>query len=300
MIRGDIDMKDYIIRAITKSKHIRIFVASTTNLVEKARSMHDTYPVATAALGRTLTASAIMGIMLKGDNDTLTIQIKGKGELGGIVVVSDSKANVRGYVNNPSVDIPLNAKGKLDVSGAIGKGYLNVIKDIGLKDTYGGQVPLISGEIAEDIAYYFLKSDQINSAVGMGVLVDRDYSVIVSGGFIIQAMPDIEEDEIVKLENVISDISSVTDLFNEHITPEKVLEVILKDFEYEILDKVDTNYKCTCSKDRMERALISLGKDELRSLIDEQGEAELNCQFCDEKYIFNKEALNSLYKESIG
>lgn len=291
-------MQDYIIRAITKSKHIRAFVADTTNLVEKARSIHNTSPVATAALGRTLTCAAIMGIMLKGEKDTLTVQIKGKGELGGIVAIGDTKANVRGYVYNPNVDIPLKTNGKLDVSGAIGKGYLNVIKDIGLKEPYGGQVPLVSGEIAEDFTYYFLKSEQINSAVGMGVLIDRDYSVAISGGFIIQVMPDIEEEEMQKLENIINEIFSVTDLFKTHKNPESVLKVLLEEFEIEIIDRINTNYKCTCSRGRMEKALISMGKKELQELIDDQGQAELGCQFCGSKYIFNKSELESLYNES--
>lgn len=288
-------MQDYIARGISDDKSIRVFAAVTTLTVEKARTIHNTTPVATSALGRTLTASAIMGVMLKGEKDTVTVQIKGNGKLGGIVCVSDSKANVRGYVHNPEVDLPLKDNGKLDVSGAIGQGYLNIIKDIGLKEPYIGQVPLISGEIAEDLAYYFLKSEQINSCVGLGVLIEKDYHVEVSGGFIIQVMPDIRESELDKLDSAIKKVDSVTSLFKEYKRPEEVLKYILKDFNILITETIPTRYFCTCSKERIERALISMGKEELKNLIQEQGEAEISCHFCNKKYLFDKKELQQLY-----
>lgn len=291
-------MKDYIIRAIASSEHIRAFASVTSSLVEEARNIHNTTPVATAALGRLLTAGAMMGIMSKGEKDIITLQIKGNGELGGVLAISDSKANVRGYVYNPGADLPLRADGKLDVGGAIGKGYLNVIKDIGLGEPYTGQIALVSGEIAEDIAYYYATSEQINSVVGLGVVIERDYSVNIAGGFIIQAMPGITEEELSKLEENLKDMTSVTEAFKKYKTPEKVLNHILKGFEFSIIDKVPAKYVCDCSKDRVERALISLGKKELESLINEQGTAELTCHFCNKKYNFNKEQLQELYNHS--
>lgn len=291
-------MKDYIVRAIADNGNIRAFAATTKILVEEARNIHNTTPVATAALGRTLTVGAIMGIMLKGEKGSITVQIKGDGPLGGIVAISDSKANVRGYVYNPGVELPSNNKRKLDVSKAIGKGYLNIIADLGLKEPYSGQVPLVSGEIAEDIAYYFQKSEQINSAVGLGVLVEKDYSVAVSGGFIIQAMPGIEDETTKKVEEKIKSITSVTALFKQLGSPENVLEYLLNGLEMSQTDKVPTRYLCTCSRDRIERALISLGRTELNSLIKEQGQAELTCHFCDKNYCFNKDELEKLHKEA--
>lgn len=288
-------MEDYIIRALADNGNIRAFVAKTTLLVEEARNIHNTSPVATAALGRVLTASAIMGAMLKNENDTLTIQIKGNGELGGVVAISDSSSNVRGYVYNPLVDIPLKENGKLDVSGAIGAGYLNIIKDLGMKEPYTGIIPLVSGEIGEDLAYYFAKSEQINSVIGLGVLIEKDESVISAGGFIIQAMPGIEEESIVKLEKSLENVNSISNLFKEYNTAEEVLKFILKDFEISIEDKIPTKYMCTCSKERIEKALISIGKKELISLIEEKGEAELVCHFCNEKYNYNKKELQDLY-----
>lgn len=290
-------MKDYVVRAIANNENIRAFAALSTNLVEEASRLHNTTPVATAALGRMLTACTMMGVMLKGENHTLTLQIKGDGPLGGVVAVGDSKANVRGYVYNPEVDIPLKSNGKLDVGGSIGEGTLTVIKDIGMREPYIGKVALISGEIGEDLTYYFHKSEQINSAVGLGVLIERDYSIAVSGGFIVQVMPEIEEESIEKLEKNIAEITSVTGLFKKYETPEEVLKQILSGFDITITDKIDANYLCTCSKERVERALISIGKAELKSLIEEQGEAEMFCHFCNKKYYFDKTELQRLYNE---
>lgn len=292
-------MKDYVVRAIANNDNIRMFAAVTTNLVENASKIHNTTPVATAALGRMLTACAMMGVMLKGEKDTLTLQIKGDGPLGGVVVVGDSNSNVRGYVYNPEVDIPLKSNGKLDVGGAIGEGTFTVIKDIGMREPYIGKVALVSGEIGEDLTYYFHKSEQINSAVGLGVLIERDYSIGASGGFIIQVMPGIEEETIEKLEKNIAEVTSVTELFKKYKTPEEVLKQVLNGFDITITDKINTNYLCTCSKERVERALISIGKEELKSLIEEQGEAEMSCHFCDKKYYFDKAELQSLYNEGV-
>lgn len=292
-------MKDYIVRAIADNENIRVFCCVTTNLVERARNIHNTTPVATAALGRVLSACSMMGIMSKGEKDTITIQIKGSGPLGGILGISDSKANVRGYVHNPEVELPLKPNGKLDVSRAVGEGYLNIIKDLGLKDPYIGQVPLISGEIGEDLAYYFTKSEQINSVVGLGVLIERDYTVGIAGGFIIQAMPGISEESLSKLENCISGVESVTNLFKQYRSPEEVVKFILKGFEITFTDTIETKYECNCSKDRVERALISMGKKDLLDLIETQGQAELTCHFCDRVYNFEKEDLQALYEKSI-
>lgn len=291
-------MEDYIVRAIAGEESVRAFVAVTTSLVEESRKIHDTSPVATAALGRTLTAGAIMGAMLKGEKDTVTIQIKGRGELGGIVAVSDSKSNVRGYVHNPQVDIPLKSNGKLDVSRAIGGGYLNIVRDMGLKEPYVGQIPLVSGEIAEDLAYYFTQSEQINSVVGLGVLIERDYTVSVSGGFIIQVLPGVKESIISRLEENVKEINSVSALFKKYITPEEVLKYLLRGFKISITDKTPTKYLCTCSRERIEGALIGMGKRELVSLIEEQGEAELSCHFCNLKYHFTKDQLIEIMNES--
>lgn len=292
-------MKDYIVRGIADNDEIRVFCTVTTELVEKAREIHKLSPVAAAALGRTLTACTMMGIMLKGEKDNITIQVKGKGPLGGIVAIGDSKANVRGYVHNPDIDIPNKSNSKLNVGEAVGPGYLNIIKDLGLKEPYIGQVPLVSGEIGEDLAYYFAKSEQINSAVGLGVFIEKDYTVGTAGGFIIQAMPGISEETLNKLEESIGKIDSISNLFKEYSTPEKVVEFILKDFDITIIDKVFTKYKCDCKRERVEKALISIGKNELLSLIEEQGGAELTCHFCDKVYQFNKEELEKLYNESI-
>lgn len=293
-------MKDYVVRAIANNENIRAFAAVTTNLVKEASKIHNTTPVATAALGRMLTACAIMGIMLKGEKDTITLQIKGDGPLGGVVAVGDSKANVRGYVYNPEVDIPLKSNGKLDVGGSIGEGTFTVIKDLGMREPYIGKVELVSGEIGEDLTYYFHKSEQTNSAVGLGVLIERDYSIVVSGGFIIQVMPGIEDETIEKLEKNIAEVTSVTELFKEYQTPEEVLKQVLNGFDITIAEKNDVNYLCTCSKERVEKALISIGKEELISLIKEQGEVELSCHFCDEKYHFDKNELQKLYEEGVS
>ena len=278
---------------------MRVFVAITTELADRAFRIHKTYPTATAALGRTLTAAAIMGATLKNDSDSVTIQFKGDGPLGSIVAVTDSRSHVRGYVVNPYVDIPLNSKGKLDVGGAVGKGYLNVIKDLGLKEPYAGQVPIVTGEIAEDLTYYFARSEQIPTAIALGVLVDTDHSVKASGGFMIQLMPEATEETAAQLEEKMKHIEPVTKMIEDGMSAEDIFFHITEGFDMLMENKgVVPEYECKCSRERMEKALISIGKKELQDIIDEQGEAELTCQFCDNKYKFSKEELTELLKSA--
>jgi molecular chaperone Hsp33 len=290
--------KDYIVRASASNSYIRAFAAVTTSMVEEARKIHNTSHVATAALGRTLTAAALMSQMLKNENDTITIQIKGDGPLGGIVAVTDSKANVRGYVYCPEVELPLNSIGKLDVGGAVGqKGYLNVITDMGLKEPYIGYVDLVSGEIAEDIAYYYATSEQIPSVVALGVLINPDGTVKHAGGYIIQLMPGASESVIELLEKKISEIKSVTSMMDEGMKAEDILENILGDLGLEITSKNECRFKCNCSRDRMERNLLSLGKKEIEDILQTQQSAELVCHFCNSKYLFDKTQLTSFLDE---
>ena len=289
-------MGDYIVRATAADNQIRAFASLTTNLVEDAKNHHNTSPIATAALGRLLTAGGMMGIMLKGDQDILTLQIKGDGPIGGLTVTADSKANVKGYVHNPSVMLPPSPMGKLDVGGAIGQGYINVIKDMGLKEPYSSQTNLISGEVAEDLTYYFATSEQVPSAVGLGVLMNKDNTVNVAGGFIIQLMPFAEEDIINKLEEKIASIKSVTDLLSDLKTPEKLLEHILGDFDLNILETSPTKFYCNCSKERIEKAIISIGKKEIKEMIDDNEIIEVNCHFCSSSYNFTVDELKALYK----
>jgi len=288
-------MADYIIRATAAEGYIRAFAAVTTSLVQQAREIHNTYPVASAALGRTLTAAGMMSLMLKNDNDVLTIQVKGDGPLGGIVVAADSRANVRGYVYNPDVEVPLNDKGKLDVGSAVGaNGYISVIKDLGLKEPYIGYVRLVSGEIAEDIAYYFAVSEQTPSVVSLGVLVSPDGNILNSGGFIIQLLPDAGEETISFLEKKIQDIPPMTSLLSQGKTPEDILEIILGELGLVINGKYPVNLKCNCSRERMKRNLLSLGTKELLEIIEDQHKAELVCHFCNSRYEFNEEQLREL------
>ena len=285
-------MEDYIVTATAAGSTVRAFVAVTTNMVSAALETHHLTPVTTAALGRTITAAALMSKMLKSEKDSLTIQIKGEGPIGGIVVVSDVAANVKGYVYNPEVDLPLKSNGKLDVSGAVGKkGYMNVIRDLGLKEPYIGFVDLVSGEIAEDIAYYFALSEQIPTVVSLGVLIDTDGSVINAGGFILQLMPNAEEKMISYIENTIASIPSISRLLSSGETPEGILDILFGEKDLIIMDQSPCKYQCNCSKDRMERNIISLGKEEILSIINEQQGAEVECHFCNKKYFITKEEL---------
>ena len=287
----------YILRGTSKNHGIRIFAADTTSMVEEARRLHNTSPVASAALGRALTASSIMGIMMKGDNDKLTLSINGKGPLGTIVCVADSKGTVKGYVSNPLVDIPSRADGKLDVGSAVGiNGLVTIIKDMGMKEPYTGQYPLVNGEIAEDLTAYYAYSEQQPSAIALGVLVDVDYSIKAAGGFIVQLMPEAEEKDIDILEKNLSQITSVSHLIDEGKTPEDVINLVLKDLEPMIYEKIPVSYKCDCSRERIEKALISIGKKDLDEIIKEDKLAEISCHFCNTVYHFNEAELIDLRK----
>lgn len=291
-------MKDYLVRATANNATIRAFATVTTEIVQKAHQIHETSHVASAALGRTLTAAVMMGGMMKDSGNSVTIQVKGDGPLGGIVVVSDTKLNVRGYVYNPMVDIPLNDLGKLDIAFGVGKnGYMNVIKDLGLKEPYIGYVNLVSGEIAEDVAYYFAFSEQIPSVVSLGVLVDTDGSILNAGGYIIQLMPGAGEDVIDYLENKVHSVKPVTALLSEGKSPEDILDIILGEKGLEIHETAPCNYVCNCSRERMERNLLSIGEKEIMDMVREQHGAELSCHFCNSKYYFTEEQLLDLLRQ---
>ena len=291
-------MEDYILRATAADGRIRAFAATSRNTVQKAREIHNTAAVVSAALGRLLTAAAIMGAMLKSPKDLITIQITGDGPISGIIATSDSSSNVKGYAVNPDIEMPLRADGKLNVGGAIGSGNLRIIKDIGLKEPYSGSIGLVSGEIAEDLTYYFAKSEQVPSSVGLGVLVDTDTSIKQSGGFIIQLMPDIDDETVDRLEKKLLTIPYITDMLNSGFTPEMMLNEILGDFGVEILDKLPMDYRCSCSKERVGQALISLGKKELSKIIEEDKKAEVTCHFCNKVYNFTEDELKQLLIES--
>lgn len=291
-------MKDYIIRATAADNQIRAFAATTREMVEEARNRHNTSPVATAALGRLMTAGAMMGSMMKGDKDMLTLQIRGQGALGGITVTADSKSRVKGYVNEPMVILPANEAGKLDVRGAIGPGTLTVIKDIGMKEPYTGQIDLVSGEIAEDITYYYAVSEQVPSSVALGVLMSKDNTVKQAGGFIIQLMPDTADSVIDRLEDKLSAIKPVTSMLEEGMLPEDILNEVLGEFGVTVMDKVPTEFYCNCSKERVEQALISVGKEELDSMIKDGKPIELNCHFCNTNYTFEIDEIKKLYSKS--
>lgn len=285
---------DYIIRATAGNGSVRAFATITKETVNTAFNLHKTSPVITAALGRTLTAGAIMGYMLKDEKDILTINIKGDGPAGGIVVTANNKVEVKGYCFNNLVDIPLKPNGKLDVSGALGYGSFTVIKDLGLKEPYVGQIPLVSGEIAEDLTYYFATSEQVPSAVALGVLVDRDYSVKQAGGFVIQVMPDADEEVVSAIENKMAKIKSVTSMFESGMTPEDILQDVLGEFELNILEKTDVKFSCNCSRERVEKALLSIGKAEIEDILKTDKKAVLHCHFCNKDYEFDENYLTNL------
>ena len=288
-------MGDQLVRAITKDGMVKAVAVSTRELTERARQIHRTLPTATAALGRTLAAASMMGNALKGDGASLTLRVQGGGPLGILLAVSDNQGNVRGTVDNPAVDVPLRPDGKLDVGAAVGcQGTLTVIRDLHMKDPYVGSVGLLGGEIAEDLAAYFVESEQIPTACGLGVLVDRDQSVLAAGGYLIQLLPGAGEDVVAKVEGGVMAAGSVTGLLSGGAGPEEMLRQVLSDFELEILERASIEYRCDCSRDRMERALISLGPEELRAIIDDQGGAELTCRFCDNVQTFTKAELEAL------
>lgn len=292
-------MSDYLIRATAANAQIRAFAVESKVLVEKARASHNTSPVVTAALGRLLTAGTMMGVMLKGEKDVLTLQVNGSGPMQGMTVTADSKGRVKGYAKVPEVIIPANKKGKLDVASAVGIGVLTVIKDMGLKEPYAGQVALQTSEIAEDLTYYFATSEQVPSSVGLGVLMDKETNTVKqAGGFIIQLMPFADERVISRLEENLKSVTSVTSLFEEGKGPEEILETLLKGFDIEITDKIPVEFYCNCDKKRVEKALISIGKKELEEMIREGKEVELNCHFCNSNYIFQVNELKEILKKA--
>ena len=291
-------MKDYIVRATAANAQIRAFAMTSRALVEEARSIHDLSPVITAALGRLLTAGAMMGCMLKGEKDVLTLQIHCDGPARGLAVTADAKANVKGTALDPQVMLPPNALGKLDVGGAVGNGILSVIKDMGLKEPYVGQTQLQTGEIAEDLTYYFATSEQVPSAVGLGVLMEKDNTVRQAGGFIIQLMPFAEDEAINALEEKLKTMDSVTNILDTGNTPEQLLELLLGDLGLEINDTIPARYYCDCSRERVERAIISIGKKDIQEMIDDGKQVEVRCQFCDKLYNFEISDLERMLAEA--
>lgn len=290
-------MSDYIVRAAAADLQIRAFAITSRELVEEARSIHNTSPVATAALGRLLTAGAMMGSMMKNDTDVLTLQINGDGLLGGITVTADSRGDVKGYVQNPDVILPPK-NGKLDVGGAVGIGLLTVIKDMGLKEPYSGQTILVTSEIAEDLTYYFANSEQVPSSVGLGVLMEKDNTVKCAGGFIVQLMPFAEEKVISRLEENVGKITSVTRLLEEGYTPQRLLEDLTEGLDLEITDTMPARFYCNCSKERVERAVASIGAKDIREMIDEGKDIEVKCHFCNTAYSYSVDELKNILKRS--
>lgn len=286
-----------LIRCITSNGQVMATAIDSTDIVAKAEQIHKTSAVVTAALGRLLTATSMMGNMLKGKDNSITLRLAGGGPVGSVIAVSDANGDVRGYVTNPIVELPLNEKGKLDVGGAVGKeGNLYVLKDLGLKEPYNGTVPLVSGEIAEDITAYYALSEQTPTVCALGVLVNPDLTVKAAGGYIIQLLPAAEEETINKLEEGIKDIASVTQMLTSNMSPEDIIRRALKNFEVEVLYSQDVEYKCNCSKARVEKALISMGKKELHDMAEELDNAEIKCHFCDKVYMFSKAELKTLEK----
>lgn len=292
---------DKLIRGNSTDGSIRVFTAITTDTVNEAHRIHKTSATVSAALGRLLTAGAILGAQLKSEKDSLTLQINGDGPLGMMTVVANSQSEVRGYVENPIADLPPNNRGKLDVSGIIGKGFLSVIRDLDLKEPYIGRTPLISGEIAEDLTYYYAKSEQIPTAIALGVLVDTDLTVKAAGGYMIQLMPEATEETADKLTDIIETLPPVTDMIANGMSAEDIAFAVTDGVDMVLeLNAPSPAYKCNCSRQRMERALISLGKKELSDIIEEQGEAEMTCRFCDNIYNFSKEELTELMNTAKG
>lgn len=291
-------MSDGILRAAAGNAQVRIFVANTRELVQEAAKKHKLSPVAAAALGRLLTAGAMMGAMQKGESDLLTIKVTCDGPIGGIVVTADAKSRVKGYVVDPTVELPLKANGKLDVSGAVGAGDLTVIRDMGLKEPYIGRTRLQTGEIAEDLTYYFTLSEQTPSSVGLGVLVDRDYSIRQAGGFLIQLMPEASEEVVERLEQNLAKISSVTAFLEAGNSLEDILHLLADGMDAEVLETITPKYYCNCSKKRVEKALISLGREEINAMIADGETIETRCDFCNSYYYFTVEELEKLLLEA--
>ena len=288
------EYKDYMIRAVAADAQIRAFAITSRDLTETARKAHNTSPIATAALGRAMSGALMMAEMLKGPRDLLTIQIDGDGPMQGLVVTADNQGHVKGYVKNPHVILDPNAQGHLNVGGAIGQGTLTVIRDMNLKDPYIGQIPLVTGEIAEDLTAYYAQSEQIPSAVGLGVLMNKENTVRRAGGFVVQLMPFAEDEVISRLEENIRKISSVTSILEEESTPEHLLDVVLEGFKPEVTSREDVRFYCNCTKERFSRGLILLGTEELENIISEGKDIELRCQFCNSAYTFTTEEVKKL------
>lgn len=290
-------MKDYIVRATAANNQVRAFAATTKQVVETARQRHNTSPVATAALGRLLTGGAMMGSMMKNETDMLTIKVKGNGPLGGMTVTADSKANVKGYAENPEAMVPAK-NGKLDVGGAVGIGIMQVIKDMGLKEPYVGDTMLVTSEIAEDLTYYFASSEQVPSSVGLGVLMEKDNTVKCAEGFIIQMMPFAQEETIAQIEENLKNVTSVTELLEKGYTPEQLLEALLGNVGLEITDTIPTQFYCNCSKERVEKAVASIGRKDIQEMIDDGKDIEVKCHFCNTAYNYTVEDLKKILKRS--
>lgn len=291
--------RDYMIRATAAEGQILAFAATTRGVAESARSAHNTSPVATAALGRLLTAGAMMGATMKGEKDLLTIRMEGDGPIGGLTVTADGRGNVKGYAFQPSVMLPPNSQGKLDVGGALGIGVLSVIKDIGMKEPYVGQTILISGEIAEDLTYYYATSEQTPSSVALGVLMNKENTVRQAGGFIIQLLPGASDEIIDRLEQKLAEIPSVTAMLDQNMTPELILEEILGEYGLEVLEQMPVQFHCNCDKERVGKALISIGKKDLQEMIDEDKSIEVNCHFCNRNYEFTVDELKELLSKAV-
>lgn len=291
-------MKNKIIRALAGKKMVRAFAIDSTAMVEKAREIHNTSPVSTAALGRTITAASLMGYMLKGDKDKLTFQIKGSNEIKSIVAVSDATGNVKAYISHPYTETRLNESGKLDVGGVVGKnGRMVIIKDLGLKEPYIGQSNLITGEIAEDLAAFYMYSEQQPSIVALGVHLNKEAKVDFAGGYIIQPLPDVDEEVLIKLENAVKDIPSVTQMLREGMTPEDLLRSVLVDFDVEVIDEKEVDFECDCSREKITQALITVGKKELEDMMIEDKGAEIKCHFCNSDYKFDENDLRDILNE---
>lgn len=291
-------MSDILIRAIARDAGIQIAAAVTTGLVERARQIHDASPLAAAALGRTLTATAIMGDQLKTEDGSVTVQVKGDGPLGSIVCVGESDGYVRGYLQDPSVELPLRADGKLDVGGGVGRGYLMVIKDVGLKDPVTGTVALVNGEIAEDLTRYFAESEQIPSACALGVLVDTDRTIKAAGGWLVQLMPGVKDEHIDRLEATLAKLPPMTTMLEQGMALEQIVQIVLDGFEVDFLQTAPIGYRCACARSKVERALISMGKTELSKMAEEQEKSEVTCQFCDKVYTFTRQELQQLLAQA--
>ncbi len=287
-------MKDYIVRATAADEQIRAFAITSKHLLQKAHELHDTSPVVSAALGRTLSAAAMMGVMMKDEDDLLTLQLLGDGPVKGITVTADANGHVKGFANHPEVELPLNAVGKLDVGGAIGEGILRVMRDLGLREPYVGTTQLVSGEVAEDLTYYFSISEQTPSSVALGVLVDTDRNILQAGGFILQLMPFATDEVIDTLEKQIANLPSVTEQLSAGATPEDLLARVLGDLQMEITDRIDASFRCDCSRERVERSLISLPKSDLDEMIADAKPTEVRCHFCNKAYVFSPEDLKGL------